>query len=221
MPPSLMLLPPALLLLGTTFSWLLSRLSVPGGAAVGAAAAWLALGAALAVWAAARRVPLEMGVGWQPAGVPGGARLDDLTFAFELLLLLPHALLATLQRRSAPDAALAGLVAGAGAITVVSDRLLLAAVGLAACAAVVAAGLHREPDEARPGGFARIWLPLVGAGFLALWGALAVLLAGGTTSYGAAPVTALRAPAFLLLAAAALLAAGLVPGLAWTAALRT
>src|SRR5207244_13594659 len=46
------------------------------------------------------------------------------------------------------------------------------------------------------------WVSLSLAALLLLWAATVLEVTGGTSAYGAAPVTALRVPVFLLLAAA-------------------
>lgn len=221
MPSVLVLLPPAVLALVAAGCWAAGLAHQRGGSELGAAGAWLAAALAVAVWLVVRGVPVELVLPVQVSGVQAGLLLDAVTFIFELLVLVPHALLATFQRRRAGEAALTSLAASAALLGILSDRLLLAALGLATCATLVAAVLRREEGEAGEpgGGFSTFWPWLTGAGLLALWAGAAIQVAGGTSAYAAVPVSALQAPIFLLLTLATVLAAGLVPWRGWPSAL--
>lgn len=222
MPPALVLLPSALLAAAAACR----GLQVWGPRRVRAAArpaavtaGWLALVAPLLLWAAARRAPVELLLPLSLAGVPVGLRLDAVALGFQLLVLLPHALLAT-AGPSVRQAVLGALATSMAVLTAEADRLLLTAVGLATCVTLAVATVHSgEGSESVGRGRVEpplaLWLWPGVAALLVAWAALALEVTAGTSTYGAVPVTAMRVPVFLLLAAGCLAASGTLPWRTW------
>lgn len=211
MPLATLLLPPLVLVLAAAVGWGLERAGLDVGRPVAAGAAWLAGAALLAGWFASGRTPLDQSTPLSVAGAPLVLRLDAVTVLFWLAVLLPAALLLTFQRRTSGQAAVAALATAAALGALAAGSLVLTAFGLALCAGLVLVLMCREELGAtRP-----VWLALTGAWLLLTWTAVLLELAGGTSVYGAVPVTALTVPALALLAVAALLCSGLQPWRAW------
>ncbi len=204
-------LSPFLLGLAALLAWLAGARGLRPGRALTAGAAWLALAALAGEWLV-RPSPQEL------HGLPlGGAasfglRLDAVSFAFALAVLAPAALLLTFQRRGWEQAGGAAMATGCALLAVLADGLI----GTALCAGTAATLLlvMLRAGNQGPGG---VYWPTFIAGWLCLvWAGAALQVAGGTAAYTAVPVTALRAPAFVLLALAALLMSGTLPWRAWT-----
>ena len=114
MPAVLLLLPLALLAVGAVLAWAI-RVPAPGsGRAIAAFFAWAALLATIAIWVP-QRTPLDLTVGELGAGVRLAIRLDAVSFAFGLFVLVPAALLLTFSRSPSPPIAL--LATGASLFT--------------------------------------------------------------------------------------------------------
>jgi hypothetical protein len=186
------------------------------GRPAAAAGAWSCAAALFAVWLPIRS-SLELVLGQLGYGSAFDLRLDGVSFAFGLMIVMPVAVLLTLQPRPWADAAIAlvGLAASIAAVEAGGVVLTAIAGGTAATVAVVLLDTE-DPDAQRPS-----W------GFLlAAWLALALVgvvlqVGGGTAVYSAVPVSAVTAPVFTLLAAAAVLASCLLPWRSWPAQLWT
>jgi len=186
------------------------------GRPAAAVGAWSAAAALLAAWLPIRS-SLELVLGQLGYGSALDLRLDGVSFAFGLLIVVPAAVLLTLQPRPWADAAIAlvGMAASVAAVEAGGVVLTAIAGGTAATVAVVLLDTE-DPDAKRPS-----W------GFLlAAWLALALVgvvlqVGGGTAVYSAVPVSAVTAPVFALLAAAAVLASCLLPWRSWPAQLWT
>jgi hypothetical protein len=212
MPPVLVLVPPALLAVAAAASWGLGWASARGARVVAASAAWLAAGAVVALWAVGGRQPIEFEAAQlTPAGVPFGMRLDAVSTAFELLVLVPLGLLLAFQRRTPFQCVLALLAAFAAACAIESDRLLLTAVCFSVCVTALVSALRYEDER----GLQAFLVSLRLAWLLLLWAAVLLEVTGGTSNYAAVPVTVLGPLLFLLLAVVALLASGALPVGTW------
>ena len=149
MPPALVLVPPALLAVAAVACWGLQWTDTRVSRLVATSAAWLAAAAVVAIWAIGGRQPIEFEVSQLAlAGVPLGMRLDAVSMAFALLVLVPLGPLLAFQRRTSWQCILAMLAAFAAVCAIESDRLLLTAVGFSACVTVLVAALREE----EPGG---------------------------------------------------------------------
>src|SRR5438270_5882524 len=148
MPPVLVLVPPALLAAAAVACWGLGWAPALAPRVVATSAAWVAAGAVVAIWAAAGRQPIEFEAGQlTPAVVPLGIRLDAVSTAFGLLVLVPLGLLLAFQKRTWFQCALALLGAFAALSAIESDSLLLTAVCFSVCVTVLVSGLRHEDDR--------------------------------------------------------------------------
>ncbi|MBJ7596465.1 MAG: hypothetical protein JF922_00025, partial [Candidatus Dormibacteraeota bacterium] len=215
MPSASVLAPSALLAAAAALGWLLELVGVRISRWLAAAAAWLALATLLASWGATGRATLELNLPGTLAGAPLALRLDAISVAFGLVVLIPTALLFTFQRRGPAEVGVAALAAAASLLASEAGSLLLTAVALGSCASLVLVALWQE--EERP--TTAYLVSLSAAGLLLLWAGVVLEVTGGTSVYSAAPVTALRVPVFLLLAGAALLCSGLLPWPSWLPAM--
>lgn len=214
----LALVPPGLLLLAALLTLLLHALRLPGGRALTAAGCVASGGAALAVWLAGGRNPVELVTPGSVAGTTFGLRLDALSLTILLCVLAPSAMLLAAQRRTAGQAGVACLAVAVAAVSSEADRLLLAVAALATCFSLLALAAGGLRDATRDSGFGTVWIWLAAATLLLLAAAVTVELAGGTSAYNAAPVLALTLPAFLLIAGGVAAAAGLLPWRPWSVA---
>ena len=211
--PSLALLAPVLLPLITAAvvtAFGLSGLNL-GRLAVGAGA-WAAVVVLLAIWLPVRSTQ-ELDLGQLGFGSSFQLRIDAVAFAFGLMVLVPAALVLTLQRRTWQEAAIGalGVAAAMGAIEAGNVVLTALAGGSAATAAVIQLDVEdlRAP---RPR-----WSMLLAAWLALSWAGVILQVRGGTATYAAVPVSALTAPVFALIAFAGLMASGLVPWRSWPA----
>jgi formate hydrogenlyase subunit 3/multisubunit Na+/H+ antiporter MnhD subunit len=212
MPAPLLLLPVALLAVGAVLAWA-ARQVVPGsGRFIGALVAWAAIVVLVAIWAS-QRAPLDMTVGELGAGIRLALRLDAVSFAFGLFVLIPSALLLTFTRSPSPPLAL--LATAASLFTLDASGLILAAFGFGVTLLTVAA-LLQAGGEAKP---MTTRLRDQAALLCLLWAGAAIYSRAGTDQYAAIPVSVLQPQIFALVAIASLLASGIVPWKSWPAAL--
>ena len=210
MPPVLLLAPVALLLMAGLANvviglagWKISRLSAAAGP-------WAALAVLVAEWVAVRS-PQELYVGALGYGANLELRLDAVAFAFGLLILVPTAILLTLQSRSWQESTAAVLGVAAAVLAVEAGGILLTALAGGTAATLAVLQLDTEDIKAkRPS-----WGMLLAAWLALAWAGVLLQVGGGTVSYGAVPESSLTAPVFTLLAVAALLASGLIPWFGW------
>jgi formate hydrogenlyase subunit 3/multisubunit Na+/H+ antiporter MnhD subunit len=213
MPLATLLLPPALMVAAAALGCGLELAGLAAGRVTVAIASWVALLVLGGAWFAGGRNPLEL---TEPFGVAGSSlvlRTDAVTVLFGLALLTPVALLLTFQRRSGEQAAIAALAAAAGLATLSAGSVVLTSFGLATCASLVLIGLRHE--QAGDAGVWASFVALTAAWLLLGWTAVLLELTGGTSAYGAVPVTALGVPVVALLALASLLCSGLLPWRTW------
>ena len=209
--PSLVLLAPVLLPLiaaGVITAFGFSGFNL--GPLVVGAGAWGAVLALLIIWVPLRATQ-ELNLGPLGYGANFQLRLDAVAFGFGLMVLLPAALVLTLQPRTWQEStvALLGVGAAMGAIEAGSVVLTALAGGTAATLAVVQ--LDAEDARApRPR-----WSMLLAAWLALSWAGAILQIRGGTASYAALPVSALTVPVFSLIALGALMASGLVPWRSW------
>src|ERR1700674_5054086 len=210
--PALALLAPVVLPLaagGVTAVCGLAGLK-PGRAIVGAGA-WGALLALFALWLPVRSTQ-ELSLGPLGFGAALDVRLDGVAFAFGLVILIPSAILLTLQPRSWQEGTVALLGVAAAALAVEAGGVLLTALagGTAATLAVIQLDIEdvRAPRPA--------WGVLLAAWLALAWAGAILQAVSGTAVYAAVPVSALTIPVFALLAVAALMASGLFPWRGWS-----
>lgn len=215
MPPGLPLaLPAALLAAAAVAAWFAGAAGLRLVARpLVAAAAWGALATHCLLWLPTRN-PIEL---FGPVLIPGARvvlRLDAVSFAFGLSVLMPAAILLTFQRRGWRESGAAALTLAAALLAVVADGVITTALFWGSAATLLLVQ-HRGGSERAT----EAWWPALAAGWLALiWAGGTLEVVGGTAVYTAVPVNAMTAPTFLLLAVAALLGSGLVPWRPWTAA---
>jgi formate hydrogenlyase subunit 3/multisubunit Na+/H+ antiporter MnhD subunit len=211
MPAALLLLPVALLAMGAVVAWA-GRGLAGSGRIIAAVFAWSALIALVAIWVP-QRTPLDLTVGELGAGVRLAIRLDAVSFAFGLFVLVPAALLLTVTRSPSPPLVL--LATAASLFTLEASGLILAAFGwgttLLTVAVLLQAGGEAKPMTTR--------LRDQAALLLLLWAGAAIYSRAGTDQYAAIPVSVLQPQIFGLVAVASLLASGLVPWKPWPASL--
>ena len=211
--PSFVLLAPVLLPLiaaGVITAFGLSGFNL--GPLVVGAGAWAAVVALLIIWLPLRATH-ELNLGPLGYGSNFQLRIDAVAFGFGLMVLLPAALVLTLQPRTWQEATvgLLGVAAAMGAVEAGGVVLTALAGGTAATLAVVQ--LDTEDIRApRPR-----WSMLLAAWLALSWAGAILQILGGTAAYAALPVSALTVPVFSLIAFAGLMASGLVPWRSWPA----
>ncbi|TMB87130.1 MAG: hypothetical protein E6J37_11255 [Chloroflexi bacterium] len=183
------------------------------GRALVGAGAWGAVVALIVLWLPVRSTQeLNLGLGF---GAGLDVRLDGVTFAFGLVILLPSAVLLTIQPRSWQEGTVAALGVAAAMLAVEAGGVLLTALAGGTAATLAVIQLDIEDIKApRPS-----WGALLAAWLALSWAGAILQVVGGTAVYSAVPVSALTIPVFLLLAAAALMASGLFPWRGWAAQL--
>src|SRR6202521_1083757 len=176
MPAALLLLPVALLAVGALLAWVLRRAIPKSGRLSAALFSCGALVALIAIWVP-QRTPLDLTVGELGAGIRLAVRLDAVSFAFGLFVLVPAALLLTFTRNPSPPLAL--LAAAASLFTLEASGLILAAFGwgatLLAVAMLLQAGGEAKPMTTR--------LRDQAALLLLLWAGAAIYSRAGTDQY--------------------------------------
>jgi hypothetical protein len=185
----------------------------PGRVIVGAGA-WAALLALLILWLPIRSTE-ELSLGPLGFGAGFDLRLDGVAFAFGLVILVPSAILLTLQPRSWQEGTVAALGVAAAVLAVEAGGVLLTALagGTAATLAVIQLDIEDIRAPRPP------WGALLAAWLALSWAGVILQVVGGTAVYAAVPVSALTVPVFALLAVAALMASGLFPWRGWPAQL--
>jgi hypothetical protein len=213
-PPLALLAPVALPLVAGGLTAALGLAGLKPGRAIVGAGAWAGLLVLLLVWLPIRSTE-ELNLGPLGFGANFDLRLDAVAFAFGLVILVPSAILLTLQPRTWQEGTVATLGVAAAVLAVEGSGVLLTALAGGTAATLVVIQLDIEDIRApRPpwGALLAAWLALSWAG-----GILQVV--GGTAVYAAVPVSALTVPVFALLAGAALMASGLFPWRGWPAQL--
>ena len=213
--PSLALLAPIGLPLvagGVTAALGLAGLK-PGREIVGAGA-WGALLILFILWVPIRSTQ-ELTIGPLGFGAGFDLRLDAVAFAFGIVILLPSAILLTLQPRTWQEGTVAALGVAAAVLAVEAGGVLLTALagGTAATLAVIQLDIEDIRAPRPP------WGALLAAWLALSWAGAILQVVGGTAVYAAVPVSALTVPVFSLLAGAALMASGLFPWRGWPAQL--
>jgi hypothetical protein len=175
-----------------------------------AVGSWGAILVLIALWAPVRATQ-EVSLGQLGFGAPLHLRLDGVGFAFALMVMVPAAVLLSLQPRVWQEGTVAALGLAAAVLAVEAGGVLLTALagGAAATLAVVQLDVE-DPRASRPP-----WGILLAAWLALSWVGAILQVRGGTADYGAVPVSALTVPVFLVLAVAALTASGLFPWRGW------
>jgi hypothetical protein len=185
----------------------------PGRVLVGAGA-WTAVVALIVLWLPVRSTE-ELILGPLGFGASFDLRLDGVAFAFGLVVLVPSAILLTLQPRTWQEGTVAAVGLAAAMLAVESGGILLTAMagGTAATLAVIQLDIEDIRAPRPP------WGVLLAAWLALSWAGGILQVVGGTAVYAAVPASALTVPVFSLLAAAALMASGLFPWRGWAAQL--
>jgi hypothetical protein len=213
--PSLALLAPvALPLIAGVLTAALGLAGLKPGRAIVGAGAWGAVLALFVLWLPVRSAQ-ELTLGPLGFGAPFHLRVDGVAFAFGLVVLVPAAILLTLQPRSWQEGTVAALGVGAAMLALEAGGVLLTALagGTAATLAVIQLDIEDIRAPRPP------WGVLLAAWLALSWAGVILQVGGGTAEYSAVPVSALTVPVFALLAAAALMASGLFPWRGWAAQL--
>src|SRR2546430_1133262 len=167
--------------------------------------AWSSALALVAVWLPVRS-SLELILGQLGYGSTFDLRLDAVSVAFGLMIVVPAAVLLTLQPRTWQESALAAVEAGGVVLTALAGST-------AATLALVSLETE-DPRSPRPG-----WALLL-AGWLALaLVGVTLQIGGGTAVYSAVPVATVTTAVFMVLATSAILVSCLLPWRAWPSSL--
>jgi hypothetical protein len=192
--------------------WLAGAAGLRIGRPLAAAASWLALATLCGLWLPRHAIAELVG----PSLVPGARlilRLDAVSFAFGLCVLIPATLLLSFQRRGWRESGAAALTVAAALLAVLADGILSTSLFWGSAATLLLVQLRADHLRAT-----EVYWPALVGGWLALvWAGVALDVMSGTAVYTAVPVTAMNSPVFLLLVAAAALGSGLVPWRPWTA----
>src|SRR5436853_4665981 len=139
MPPIALVLPVALPLAAGATAVVANRLAAGACRAIAAFGVWAGAAAIVAVWLPLRST-LELSLGTLGLGVAIGLRLDAVAVVFGLAILIPIALLLTLQARPWQESAVIALGAASALLaTEASDVVLTALAGCTAATLVVIA----------------------------------------------------------------------------------
>lgn len=211
--PSLVVLAPVLLPIASAA--VLTVFGLAGfrtGRLIAGAGAWAAVLALLVAWLPVRSTQ-ELDLGPLGFGSTLDLRIDAVAFVFGMTVLVPSALLLTIQPRTWQEMTVGSLAVAAAMGAIESGSVVLAALagGTAATLAVVL--LDTEDVRApRPR-----WSVLLAAWLALSWAGAILQVRAGTAVFAAVPVSALTIPVFGLLAAAGLMASGLFPWRSWPA----
>ena len=214
MPPLALLAPVALPLVAGGVTAALGLAGLKPGRAIVGAGVWAALMALFILWLPIRSTQ-ELTLGPLGFGAAFDLRLDGVAFAFGLVILLPSAILLTLQARSWQEGTVAALGVAAAVLAVEAGDVLLTA--LAGGTAATLAVIHLDIEDIRAP--RPPWGALLAAWLALSWAGAILQVVGGTAVYAAVPVSALTVPVFSLLALAALMASGVFPWRGWPAQL--
>lgn len=214
MPPLALLAPVALPLVAGGVTAALGLAGLKPGRAIVGAGAWGALLVLFILWVPVRSTQ-ELTLGPLGFGAGFDLRLDGVAFAFDLVILLPSAVLLTLQPRTWQEGTVAALGVAAAVLAVEAGGVLLTALagGTAATLAVIQLDIEDIRAPRPP------WGTLLAAWLALSWAGAILQVVGGTAVYAAVPVSALTVPVFSLLALAGLMASGLFPWRGWPAQL--
>lgn len=214
MPPLTLLAPIALPLVAGGLTAALGLAGLKPGRAIVGAGAWGALLLLFLLWLPVRSTE-ELTLGPLGFGAGFDLRLDGVAFAFGVVVLVPSAVLLTLQPRTWQEGTVAALGVAAALLGVEAGSVLLTA--LAGGTAATLAVIHLDIEDIRAP--RPPWGALLAAWLALSWAGAILQVVGGTAVYAAVPVSALTVPVFSLLALAALMASGLFPWRGWPAQL--
>src|SRR5438128_4296850 len=210
MPPAAVLGPVVLPLIAAAVIAVFGLAGTNLGRVAAAVGAWGSAAALVVAWLPVRS-SLELLLGQLGYGSSLDLRIDSVSIAFGLMIVVPAALLLTLQPRTWPEAAISLLAVAAAMAAVEAGGVVLTAIagGTAATLAVILLDTE-DPRASRPS-----WSMLL-AGWVALsWVGVILQVDGGTAVYSAVPLVAVTGPVFTLLAASAILASSLFPWRTW------
>lgn len=214
MPPAVVVAPIALPLIAAAVIAAFGAAGMSLGRPAAAVGAWSSAAALVAVWVPVRS-SLELIRGPLGYGSSFDLRIDGVSFAFGLMIVLPAAILLTLQPRSWQESAVSMLGVAAAMAAVEAGGVVLTAIagGTAATLAIVYLDTE-DPRAPRPS-----WGLLLAGWLVLTWAGVLLQVRGGTAVYSAVPVAAVTGPVFVVLASAALLVSCLFPWRTWPAQL--
>src|SRR5260221_2911997 len=120
-----------------------------------AAGTWLAIVALIVRWAPVRSTQ-ELGLGQLGFGTPSELRLDAVAFTFGLMVLVPSAVLLTLQPRPWQEGTVAALGVAASVVAVESGGVILTALAAGPAAGTAILPPVGHGSSARRGTFGRL-----------------------------------------------------------------
>src|SRR5258705_11674054 len=173
MPSAVVVAPIALPLIAAAVIAAFGAAGLALGRSAAAAGAWSSAAALVAIWVSVRS-SLELNLGPLGYGSPLDLRIDGVSFAFGLMIVLPAAVLLTLQPRTWQESAVAMLSVAAGMAAGEAGGVGLTAIAGGTAARLAIISLETEdPPAPRPG-----WGLLL-AGWLALARGGRILPVGG------------------------------------------
>ena len=214
MPPLALLVPVALPVLGSAVAAVLGRTHAALSRLAAATGAWAAAVAVVVLWLPVRSTQ-ELALGQLGFGSPTGLRVDTMTVLFGLVILVPAAILLTLQPRTWQESTVAALGLAAATLAVEAGGVILTALAGCTVATLVVIQLDVEDVRAaRPS-----WAMLLAAWLALAWAGVILQVTSGTAEYSAVPVSAMSVPLWALLAFAAVFGSGLLPWRGWASRL--
>src|SRR5438477_170828 len=216
MPPAAVLGPVVLPLIAAAVIAVFGLAGTNLGRVAAAVGAWGSAAALVVAWLPVRS-SLELLLGQLGYGSSLDLRIDSVSIAFGLMIVVPAALLLTLQPRTWPEAAISLLAVAAAMAAVEAGGVVLTAIagGTAATLAVILLDTE-DPRASRPS-----WSMLL-AGWLALsWVGVVLQVDGGTAVYSAVPLVAVAGIVRLGTASALVACLALLPDRAGIAPLVT
>src|SRR6266567_978398 len=159
--------------------WKIGRFAIAAGV-------WAALLALCILWIPVRATQ-DISVGPLGFGAELDLRLDAVSFAFGLCVLVPAAILLTLQSRTWQEGTVAALAVASSTLAIEAAGAVFTAVAGGAAATLVVILLDVEdPRAPRPR-----WSVLLAAWLALSWAGAILVAANGTAIYSAVPVSSL------------------------------
>jgi len=214
MPPLALLVPIALPVVASVVAALAGRLGGGVGRIAASAGTWAAAAAIVAIWLPVRSTQ-ELPLGQLGFGSAQELRIDAVAVVFGLIILVPAAMLLSLQPRTWQESTVATLGVAAAVLAVESGGVLLTAI--AGCTAATLAVIQLDIEDLRAP--RPSWAMLLAAWLALAWAGAILQVGGGTAIYAAVRVSSMTTAVFLLIAFAAIVGAGLLPWRGWASAL--
>ena len=210
MPPLALLLPIACPIVAGLIAAVAGRYGFDVGRMAAGLGTWAAVIAIVALWLPVRSTE-ELSRGQLGFGTGLDLRLDGVAVAFGLIVLVPAAILLTVQRRTWQESAVAAFGVAAAVLAIEANGVLLTS--FAGCTAATLAVIQLDIEDLRAP--RPSWALLLAAWLALAWAGVILQVLGGTAVYAAVPVAALTTPVFMVLAFSAVFASGLFPWRGW------